>query len=374
MKSSSNRWSRRSFLAAAGGVTASLAVSAHGPSAFSANGHSQPTIRTSKNRSNEMITGSGDYQFKIEHHCVELPDQYSWQTTHNVAVDAENNLYVIHEGRENLKDHPSIFVFDPKGKFIRAFGKQFQGGGHGIEVRKEGSEEFLYVCGYQQVKSFEKMTLKGETIWKRFAPMDSGVYAKEEATQPKKIWGRNRFMPTNFAFLDNGEFLLADGYGSFYIHHYDRDGNWKRHFGGPGKGQGRFSTPHGIWIDKRQEKQEIVVCDRAHHTVQFLDLTGKYLRTTKGFGLPANIDSFKDLLLVPELHARLTLLGKDNQVVAQLGDDVKRVTTQKGIRNNSKDWIDGKFVHPHDACFDLEGNIYVAEWVHTGRITKLTQV
>ena len=38
----------------------------------------------------------------------------------NVAVDAANNLYVIHEGRENLKDHPSIFVFDAKGKFMRA--------------------------------------------------------------------------------------------------------------------------------------------------------------------------------------------------------------------------------------------------------------
>ena len=32
-------------------------------------------------------------------------------------------------------------------------------------------------------------------------------------------------MPTNFAFLDNGGFLLADGYGSFYIHEYDKDGN-----------------------------------------------------------------------------------------------------------------------------------------------------
>ncbi|MGC6425875.1 MAG: peptidase, partial [Akkermansiaceae bacterium] len=36
--------------------------------------------------------------------------------------------------------------------------------------------------------------------------------------------------------------------------------------------------------------------------------------------------------------------------------------------------IDGKFVHPHDACFDPEGNIFVAEWVSTGRVTKLRKV
>jgi hypothetical protein len=37
-------------------------------------------------------------------------------------------------------------------------------------------------------------------------------------------------------------------------------------------------------------------------------------------------------------------------------------------------WVDGKFVHPHDACFDLNGNILVAEWVRTGRITKLEKI
>jgi hypothetical protein len=37
-------------------------------------------------------------------------------------------------------------------------------------------------------------------------------------------------------------------------------------------------------------------------------------------------------------------------------------------------WQPGKFLHPHDACFDAAGNIFVAEWVHTGRITKLRKL
>ena len=77
------------------------------------------------------------------------PIQFTWQTTHNVAVDKAGNVYVIHEGRSDQSDHPAIFVFDADGKYIRSFGKQFQGGGHGIEVRDEGGQEFLYVCAYQ---------------------------------------------------------------------------------------------------------------------------------------------------------------------------------------------------------------------------------
>ncbi len=89
-------------------------------------------------------------------------------------------------------------------------------------------------------------------------------------TRRKKIrsaqgqWGRDRFLPTNFAFLDDGGFLLADGYGAFYVHQYDKEGKWVSCFGGPGEGKGKFNTPHGVWVDKRAGREpSIVVCDRA---------------------------------------------------------------------------------------------------------------
>ena len=335
-----------------------------------------PRLLLAKKDSTQLVIGEGAYQYEVQHNWAHLPAKYSWQTTHNVAVDAEGLLYVIHEGRENQKDHPSIFVFDRKGKFIRAFGSQFQGGGHGIEVRTQGSEQFLYVCAYQQVKSFAKLTLKGETIWEKYAPMDSGVYRKDEDKIRVKRWGRDAFMPTNFAFLDDGGFLLTDGYGSWYVHRYDKEGNWVSKFGGPGEGEGKFNLPHGIWIDRRPgRKERIVVCDRAHHTLQYFNMDGKYLETLKGYGLPANCDTYKNLLLVPELQARVTLLNEKNEIVVQLGEDVERVTkTVKGVRNDPKKWIDGKFVHPHDACFDHDGNILVAEWVATGRVTRLRRL
>ncbi|MFM8357802.1 MAG: hypothetical protein ACKOET_04535, partial [Verrucomicrobiota bacterium] len=248
-------------------------------------------------------------------------------------------------------------------------------GGHGLEVRREGREEFLYVSAYQQVKAFAKLTLDGREVWTKRAPGEAGVYHPDESSAPKKVWGRDRFMPTNFAFLPGGGFLLADGYGAFHIHRYDDNGKWISSFGGPGEGEGKFNTPHGLWIDDRDAANpRIVVTDRAHNTLQIFDLAGKYLKTISGFGLPANVDCGKDLLLVPELGSRVSLLDRGYQVVAQLGSDVERVRDTKGVRDDEKLWVDGKFVHPHDACFDRQGNILVAEWVRTGRVTKLERV
>lgn len=356
-----NSINRRSFL------KASAVVTAAGPAIF-----------TAKRSAAQQTIGDGALKYQCKHLFPQLPSQYSWQTTHNVAIDPENNLYVIHEGHVDKTDHPAIFVFDSDGKFIRAFGQQFQGGGHGLEVNVEGGTPYLYVTGYQQLKTIAKLTLDGELVWQNYAPMQSGHYADGEGSNPRKIWGRNRFLPTNFAFLPDGDILLADGYGAYQIHRYDTDGNWKSSFGGVGKGEGKFNLPHGIWVDTRDGGDaEIVIADRANNTLQLFTLDGQYKKTVDGFGLPANIDTRGDLMLVPELVARVSLLDRDHNSIVTLGDDRERILAdQKAngftIRQQEDQWQQGKFVHPHDACFDLEDNIYVAEWVRTGRISKLT--
>ena len=329
-------------------------------------------------RSSGIILGEGEYQYEFLTDWVTLPDKYTFQITHNVAVDSDNRLYVIHEGDHSQQDHPAIFVFDEDGTFIKAFGNQFQGGGHGLEVRKEVDGEFLYVTGYQMLKTFAKLTLDGEVVWQKYAPMESGIYAKGEDTNPEKVWGRDRFMPTNFAFLDDGGFLLADGYGAHTVHHYDANGEWKGMTGSSGKEDGKFNTPHGLWIDDRNiDEVLMVVADRANKRLQWFDLDGKHRQTLDGFILPANLDRLGDLLLVPDLSARVTLLDKENKVI-HLGEDPewrKSVTADKNaMRRNSEAWVDGKFIHPHDACFAPNGDIYVAEWVATGRISKLKKV
>jgi hypothetical protein len=138
--------------------------------------------------------------------------------------------------------------------------------------------------------------------------------------------------------------------------------------------------PHGIWIDGRGEEPLIVVADREFDRLQWFSLEGEHRRTQDGFLWPANVDIHGDVMVVPELVARTTLLDKDNNVIAHLGTDSERIQKNKAetggfnIRTDESKWENGKFVHPHDACFDADGNIFVAEWVATGRVSKLRRV
>ena len=136
-------------------------------------------------------------------------------------------------------------------------------------------------------------------------------------------------------------------------------------------------APHGQWLDSRSGTPKVVVCDRANKRLQYFDLEGNYLSKLEGFLFPADIDIQGDLMVVPDLHCRITLLDKANNVITHLGDDEawrKKALEQFKMRSQPDQWQPGKFVHPHDACFDEQGNIIVAEWVRTGRVTKLRKL
>lgn len=332
--------------------------------------------RTETTEPNEVIIGEGDYQYRVNHAIVNLPDKYRFHFTHNVAVDSADNIYVIHEGEAERKDHPSIFVFDAQGKFIRAFGSQFQGGGHGLEIRREGKQDFLYVTAYQQVKCFAKMTTTGETVWYKKAPMQSGVYAKGQDISTKRSWNRKGFLPTNFAFLDDGGFLLADGYGSYFIHQFDKDAQWVKCFGGPGEGEGTFDLSHGLWVDRRPGRPEpsLLVTDRNRNSVQRLTLEGQHIETLTGFTKPCNIDTWKNQMVIPEYGAAVRLMDENNKVLVRLDEGVENSKRVKNLGGSPQKWQHGHFIAPHDACFDSNGNILVAERLKPGRITKLTRV
>jgi hypothetical protein len=194
------------------------------------------------------------------------------------------------------------------------------------------------------------------------------------------------YHPTNICWLPDGGFNVGDGYGSHYMFNYDKDGKLAKVFGGRGTEKGKMQTPHGQWLDARDPKKPvIVVCDRANARLQRFTLDGKVIDATESGKVvlfPANADTRGDVLLVPDLHARVSLFDKNNKVICHLGDDGseadtawrKKVLDGFKVRAQPKEWVAGKFVHPHDACFDKDGNIFVVEWVATGRVTLLKKV
>jgi len=312
------------------------------------------------------VLGQGEHKYAAIHGWGQLPRHVQWGNTHGVCIDAEGFVYIKHQSRAKTP-MDSIVVFDPAGKFVRSFGKQYHGGGHGIDVRNEDGEEFLYLSDIKN-RMVVKTSLRGEEVWRKSFPKQAGVYNNA-----------GQFRPTNVAFAPGGGFYVGDGYGSHYIHQYDKDAKWVRTFGGAGSAKGKMKTPHGLWVDDRPGREpQLVVADRANARLQMFTLGGQHLGFQSDVSFPADIDIRGDVMLVPDLHARVTLLDKDNSLLAHLGYEpawTKQVLAAGlKMRRTPNKWRAGRFVHPHDACFDRAGNIFVTEWVPTGRVTLLRKL
>ena len=358
---------RRTFLR---GAAAAAAATSTGPTLLG---------MTNKAGDDTPVIGTGDHKYECNHNWGELPADYSWQTTHNVALDSQGLVYVTHQGVGKQMD--TVLVFDPKGKFVRSFGKEWHGGGHGIEIRKEGSDEFIYLSNTWTPKlKLVKTNLKGETVWEKGRPECKEYEPRPDPKDATKTVSPP-YNPTNVSWLPDGGFTVGDGYGSNYLFNYDKDGKLVKVFGGPGNKPGQLATPHGNWLDARDPgKPVILVCDRANARLQTFTLDGQPIRATESGKVvlfPAHAKTRGDVLLLPDLHARVSLFDKELKPIVHLGDDEawrKKVLDGFKVRADPKQWVAGKFVHPHDAAFDKDGNIFVVEWVSTGRVTFLKKV
>lgn len=320
--------------------------------------------------------GQGEHRYEALHDFLRPPSTLKFGNTHGIVVTGDGRIVLCHTVHKSSESPDAIAIFDAEGAFIKSWGADLRGGAHGLVIRREGSAEFLYHC--DNVKGFvRKTTLDGEVIWILHAPLESGLYAK--ATE---------YRPSTLAFAPNGDFYVADGYGKFYIHHYDAKGRYVRSFGGSRaemdrlKGQetapGSTIWPHAIAVDTRGPEPLLMVGERGDNSrVQYFSLDGKPLHILKaGVRWPSTFDFRQGLLLMPDLKAVVTLYDAKNQPLVQLGDgrqpDGK---TYEGLRNQERAaFTPGKFVAPHAACFDAAGNILVAEWVEVGRVTKLRKL
>lgn len=346
MKHDTTGLTRRQFLKSTGSVAA---VAALGGRAFA---DDKP----------KLILGSGAHKYECVHDWLVPPTELKWGETQGVTQDSRGNIYVTHTVHATSESKDAIVVFDRHGKFLRSFGSRFVGGGHGVEVRKEGSQEFLYHCdtGHRKVV---KTDLFGTTIWEKGRPMEVDHYRND----PKAP-----FIPTNIAFSPNGDFYVADGYGSDYIMQYDVKGDFIRAFGGRGTGEGQFVTAHGIYVDERFNEPMLLVTERGSSRNQYLTMEGKHIRwVTDGQRLPCYFDAYHDLLVVADLKGVVTLMDKDHKVVEMLGDGAKDPDFRGHPRS---EFIPGHFIHPHGAKFLQNGDLVVAEWMPDGRITLLRKV
>jgi hypothetical protein len=321
-----------------------------------------------KSASARPMAGEGHHKYEVIHDWGELPSRIRYGNTHGVCVDANHNVYIHHTVHSTSESTDAMVVFDSKGKFVKSWGPEFKGGAHGLHIRKEGGQEFLYLCDIKR-NVVVKTTLDGEVVLTIAYPKESESYRLDKDGKPLV-----KYTPTNLAIAPNGDIYVGDGYGSSYINQYNSKGEYIRTFGGKGKDAGQLDCPHGITMDTRGAAPFLMVADRSNRRIQNFTLEGKHIGFVNGVNLPCHFHERKGELVVPDLGARVTLLDRNNNVIAHLGDD-SAANTWRELRKEPRDkFPPGKFVCPHSACFDHEGNIFVVEWVEVGRVTKLRKV
>jgi hypothetical protein len=313
-----------------------------------------------------LVVGSGDHTYEVTDNWAKLPKGKQFGNTHGVCEAADGRMFI----HNTSPTGDSMCVFDPDGKFIASWGKEYAPGAHGLQLRKEADGEFLYLATTGQ-HFVAKTDLDGKELFRIGYPKD----AKNDQDKPCYP-DPNRYVPTNIAFHPtDGSFYVSDGYGNAYIHRFDAKGNYMSTFGGDGTAEGKFKCPHGITVDNRDAANpRILVADRENHRLQYFTLDGKYLSMVKDeLRRPCHFDFRGEEVLMPDLLGRVTIFDKDNKLVAHLGDNpdpAKRANNR--VPDDQR--VAGQFCSPHQSIFDHSGNIYVAEWLFDGRVTKLRKV
>lgn len=311
--------------------------------------------------------GHGEHTYEWVSDWLQPPPDLIWGDTHGVCQDSQGFIYVAHTVHPSSRRGESVVVFDPQGRFVRAFGEAFRTGAHGLDVRREPEGEFLYHC--DNIRSVVvKTTLEGDIVWSHGYPMEAPAYAERPI----------RFRPTNVAFAPDGDLFVGDGYGSSHVLRLSASGRFLGQVIGPGSADGQVRGPHGQWVDHRGGTPVLVVADRSNRRIQTFSLEGGHLRTIRDeqrLRMPCHFDVRGEWMVCPDLDSQVCILDRDYRVVAQLGDGQAvngRVSSRRADPPGS--FEPGTFITPHDAVFLHNGDLLVCEYLPFGRITLLRWV
>ena len=141
---------------------------------------------------------------------------------------------------------------------------------------------------------------------------------------------------TGIAVAPNGDIYVTDGYGLDFIHRFDkpvtispasaaRAAPWN------------FNTCHKIAIDTRFTPVRLLCTDRRNNRLVHMDLEGHVLGTfAENLRLPSALAIHGDELAVAELAGRVTVLGRNGEVLTTIGenDNANEISTNKARRKS----------------------------------------
>jgi DNA-binding beta-propeller fold protein YncE len=293
--------------------------------------------------------GDGDFQFTYAEPWAKLPGGMSFKECPGVAVDSQDNVFVLTRG-----EHP-VMVFNRDGNFLRSFGEGlFTHRTHGLYIAHDDS----LLIADDGLHTIQKFNAQGEKL------MEIG-----ERNNPKPKWGGEPFnRPTSAAIMpSNGDIYVSDGYGNARIHVFTGSGDYKFSWGSAGIDAGEFMRPHNIAVDA---DDRVYVVDRESHRVQVFDAKGTFITMWSNIHRPDCMVLWKDYIYIGELNGmaglddapgmghRVGVYDLDGKLQARFG----ALEEGEGA---------GQFIAPHGIAVDSHGALYVAEVSYTIRGSKM---
>lgn len=295
------------------------------------------------------VFGSGDFRYTRVEDWGALPDGWTFHECPGVAVDSQDNVYILTRG-----DHP-IIVFDRNGNFLRSFGDGlFSNRTHGIHIT---SDDVILTSddGRHIIQTFNT---QGEKLWELGTP-----------DQPAPKWSGEPFnRPTSAAVMRRtGDIYVSDGYGNSRVHVFSSSGEHKFSWGSPGIDPGQFIRPHNIAIDRNER---VYVVDRECHRIQIFDPHGNLITMWNNIHRPDAMVIWRDHVYIGELNGmpgvddapglghRVGIYNLDGVLQARFG------APEEGEGP-------GQFIAPHGIAVDSRGDLYVSEVSYTIRGSRM---
>ena len=342
---------RRTFCVAIG-ATALAALVPQGAAA-------EPAIDQSDSAQPELVTGNGEWTYRVSAGWGRLPAGTIFGGTHGgIATDKAGHVYV------STQSATGILVYSPDGSLLKTIANQYPEV-HSMVYATENGEEYLYTTVQTGTPKenwlFVKMKTDGTVVQKITAPPEAGFKARNE-------WRLTAAVPA-----PDGSIFIANGYGDSRLFRFDKNGNYRASYAGKGKTDGLFDCCHGVAVDTRYDQPLMLVCDRENRRLCHFDFDGKFVGSiTQHLRRPCQVSFHGDCAVVSELEGRVTILDRDNTPVAFLGDNPQK-EQWANYKLQPSDISPAIFSAAHGCHIDQQANIYVSDWNHAGRVTRLSR-
>jgi DNA-binding beta-propeller fold protein YncE len=315
--------------------------------------------------------------FDVDRAWPKVPAKWKLGDPSSFAVDAQDNVWLLHRPRTLLKPEeaamaaPPVVVFDAAGNVVRAWGGAGTGyewpeREHGIHIDNRG---FVWVTGNNcPTNGLPGLKRVADDQALKFTPEGKFVLQIGRSNQSKGNADTQNVHRAADVFVhpQTNEAFVADGYGNHRVAVFDAtSGAFKRMWGAfgnkpvdddhcevvtpasfpPGPGPQNFSIVHAIRVSK---DGMVYVADRENRRVQVFTMQGKFVNQL----VKTDTTFARDLALSSDPDQQFLYVGNGQDIV---------VVDRKTLEIAGAVKVPGMIGGGHHIATDSKGNLYIAQ-------------